>query len=92
MNFPMLKMLAEGKKKAADMDTEMSMDMEIDTSMEPEVDVKKPSKKDKGEPAVDKAAVLKFLKSCDPECREEICDKLQTMVAADGAGALKKKK
>jgi hypothetical protein len=98
MKFPMLQMLAEGKKKAADMDAEMDMDMEVDTSMEPEVDLDKPAKKKgakpaaKGdEPVVDKAAVLKFLKGCDAACRKSVAGKLDAMVAADEEAAAKKK-
>jgi hypothetical protein len=97
MKFPMLQMLAEGKKKA-DMDAEMDLDMEVDTSMEPEVDLDKPAKKKgakpaaKGdEPVVDKAAVLKFLKGCDAACRKSVAGKLDAMVAADEEAAAKKK-
>lgn len=100
MKFPMLQMLAEGKKKAAmdDMGADMEMDMEIDTSMEPEgksAGEKKGAPKGmkaKGdEPVVDKAAVMKFLKGCDAKCRKDICGKLDSMVAADEEAALKKK-
>ena len=83
MNFPMLKMLAEGKKKAADMDADMDLEMEIDTSMEPEVE----PKKDKGEAPVTKAVVLKFLKDASPKDRKAICDKLKAMVTADEESA-----
>lgn len=82
MNFPMLQMLVEGKKKKAapDMDADMDLEMEIDTSMEPEVKIKKTK-----EIVVDKAAVLKFLKDCDAKCRKDVCKKLQSMVEADEA-------
>ena len=40
-------------------------------------------------PAVDKAAVLAFLKDCDPECRADVHKKLTKMVEADEAAAEK---
>jgi hypothetical protein len=97
----MLQLLAEGKKKAAmaDMDADMDMDMEIDTSMEPVKksksagDKKSAAKGMKDTPSatdevvVDKAAVLKFLKGCDPACRKSVNARLMKMVAADEAAA-----
>jgi hypothetical protein len=102
MKFPMLQMLAEGKKKKAamdDMDADMDMDMDMDTSMEPEGGKSAGDKKGapkgmkaKGdEPVVDKAAVLKFLKGCDAACRKSVAGKLDAMVAADEEAAAKKK-
>lgn len=38
-------------------------------------------------PAVDKAAVLSFLKGCDVKCRADVKKKLDKMVAADEAKA-----
>lgn len=102
MSFPMLQMLAEGKKKAVpmdDMDAELDMDMEIDTSMEPvkkskSMGDKKAAPKGMKDtpsagdaPVVDKAAVLKFLKGCDAACRADVHKKLMKMVAADEAAA-----
>lgn len=100
--FPMLQMLAEGKKKKAaldDMDADMSMDMEVDTSMEPVKksksagDKKAAPKGMKSTPSatdevvVDKAAVLKFLKGTTPEDRKSVCTRLQKLVASDEAAA-----
>lgn len=96
MNFPMLQMLAEAKKKSMDdMDADLDMDMEIDTSMEPvkkskSMGDKKASPKGMkasagDEVMVDKAAVLKFLKDCDPKCRADVHKKLMKMVEADEA-------
>lgn len=79
MNFPKLQALTEAKKKKAD--DEMEMDFEAG-EMEPAEEAEE-------KPAVDKAAVLAFLKSCDAKCRAEVCKKLQAMVEKDKAAAEK---
>lgn len=94
MKFPMLQLLAEGKKKKA-VDADMDLDMEIDTSMEPEVDLDKPVKKKTAPkddaPVVDKGAVLSFLKSTDAKTRKAVAVKLDAMVVADEEAAVKPK-
>jgi len=87
VNFPKLQSLTEAKKKAkpAD-DMEMSFDMDLDDEGKSVGDMEDApkGKKAKGDaPAVDKAAVLAFLKDCDPECRAAVKKKLDKMVEAD---------
>ncbi len=80
MNFPKLQALMEAKKKpAAD-----EMDFDVDASGEGEVEETAEEK-----PAVDKAAVLAFLKGCDARCRADVKKKLDKMVASDEATAEK---
>ncbi len=79
MNFPKLQALTEAKKKKVE--DEMEMDFG-DGEVAPEEDTEE-------KPAVDKAAVLAFLKSCDAKCRAEVCKKLQAMVEKDKAAAEK---
>ena len=79
MNFPKLQALTEAKKKKVD--DEMELDFG-DGEVASEEDTEE-------KPAVDKAAVLAFLKSCDAKCRAEVCKKLQAMVEKDKAAAEK---
>ena len=78
MNFPKLQALMEAKNRpAAD-----EMDFDLDAAGEGEVEEKAEKKE---APAVDKAAVLAFLKGCDAKCRAQVKAKLDKMVAADAA-------
>ncbi len=75
MKFPKLQALTEAKKPKND-EGEMTFG---DGEVEPKSDA----------PAVDKAAVLAFLKGCDAKCRADVKKKLDKMVAADEAAAAK---
>lgn len=70
MNFPKLQQLTEARKKKP---AEDEMDF---AAGEVEVDAA---------PAMDKAACLAFLKSCDAKCRADVHKKLMKMVEADAA-------
>lgn len=82
MNFPKLQMLSEARKKKDPVEDEMSFDMD-------DAGEAKPAKAKAEAPAVDKAAVLSFLKSCDAKCRADVKKKLDKLVAADEAAAAK---
>ena len=84
MNFPRLQMLAESKKKKDPVD-DMEMDFELDADSAGDRMYAPKGMKAKGDAPIDKAAVLKFLKICDAECRAEVHTKLMKMVKADEA-------
>jgi len=84
MKFPMLQVLAEGKKKKP-VEDEIDFGMEDGEGSVGDDEGAPKGMKAKGEPAIDKAAVLKFLKGCDPACRADVCKKLTKMCAADDA-------
>jgi hypothetical protein len=90
MNFPKLQMMTEAKKKADEMEFDMDMEAgegDMD-SMGDKMDTPKGMKAECcsncGEP-VDMATVMKYLKSCDADCRKEVHDKLMKMVMMDDA-------
>jgi len=88
MTFPKLQMLSEAKKKADEMEFDMDMEAgegDMDSMSDKEETPKGMKAKggSMGDKPVDMAAVMKYLKSCDADCRKEVHDKLMKMVEAD---------